>query len=309
MLDHEYAFATGHVHRRRKFAWAVEHGAKAFLIANPLPGHLLVSGSSGPGRPGEIPGAGLSHESSALLRRLAGQGSVRVRLRMQHGTAKCQAANVLAEIPGQGPEWVVVSAHYDSHDLSEGAMDNASGTAVALEVARALAPLAGQLPRGIRIGLFTVEEWGLKGSACYVDGLSEEAKRQISFVLNMDSVVGNGRLTFLIGGFPELESYIKATTNRVGIQVSTVNRLMANSDHFNFARHGIPAVRMMSGFDDPDALTRFLLTPADTHDKVNSGELKLAALTATHLALTAATSPTAIARHRSTAEMQRLLRT
>ena len=307
LVNHEYPFSTSHIHRRVKYTSAVKAGATAFLIASPLPGNLLVSGSSGPGRPGEIPGVGISLESACLLRRLLNQGPVRVRLRMQHTLRPAQAANVLAEIPGRGPEVVVVSAHYDGHDLAQSALDNASGTAVALELARAFAPLAGKLPRGIRIALFTVEEWGLKGSARYVDGLSVEERRAIAFVLNMDSVVGNGTISFLTGGFPELSPFLRATANAVGVEVKTIDRLMANSDHFNFALRGIPAVRMVSGFDDAEASTRFLLTPADTRDKVDDGDLKLAALVAGQIAVAAVCHDGPIARHRSESEIEALM--
>jgi Zn-dependent M28 family amino/carboxypeptidase len=226
---------------------------------------------------------------------------------MQNIAERRTAENLLALIPGTTRERVVVSAHYDGHDLSESAIDNASGTAVALAVARALAPLAGRLRRAVHIALFTVEEWGLKGSASYVDGLSDAVRRDVSFVLNLDSVVGNGRTTFLTGGFPELEAFLRDIARRSGVNVETVNRLMANSDHFNFARHGIPAVRMMSGFNDPLALTRFILGPADTRDKVNLGELKLAALLASEIALAAAMADAPVAAHRSSAEMQAIL--
>jgi Zn-dependent M28 family amino/carboxypeptidase len=226
---------------------------------------------------------------------------------MQHTAQPGHAATLLAEIPGRGPEIVIVSAHYDGHDLAESAIDNASGTAVALELARAFTPLAGRLPCGVRITLFTVEEWGLHGSARYVDALPPDARRSIAFVLNLDSVVGNGRIAFLTGGFPELDSFLRETARAVGIEVDTINRLMGNSDHFNFARCGIPAVRMMSGFNDPNALTRFLLTPADTRDKVQEGELKLAALVAAQVALAAACHPKPLARHRSASEIASLL--
>jgi Zn-dependent M28 family amino/carboxypeptidase len=52
---------------------------------------------------------------------------------------------------------------------------------------------------------------------------------------------------------------------------------MANSDHYNFARVGIPALRLVAGFDDPGSNLRYVLTPADTRDKVAPEELEAAA--------------------------------
>ena len=48
---------------------------------------------------------------------------------------------------------------------------------------------------------------------------------------------------------------------------------MPNSDHANFARRGIPALRLVAGFDEPDSRLRYLLTPGDTLDKIAPKEL------------------------------------
>ncbi|NJK41178.1 MAG: M20/M25/M40 family metallo-hydrolase [Acaryochloridaceae cyanobacterium SU_2_1] len=76
--------------------------------------------------------------------------------------------NVIAERPGLNPEagMILVAAHYDSVQGSPGADDNASGVAVALEVARLLADRP--TPRGLRIVFFDQEEAGLVGSYAYV---------------------------------------------------------------------------------------------------------------------------------------------
>lgn len=47
---------------------------------------------------------------------------------------------------------------------------------------------------------------------------------------------------------------------------------MENSDHANFAAHGIPALRLVAGFDDPGCNLRHVLTAADTRDKVSEGD-------------------------------------
>jgi Zn-dependent M28 family amino/carboxypeptidase len=63
-----------------------------------------------------------------------------------------------------------------------------------------------------------------------------------------------------------------------GHSLRTVRPLMINSDHANFALSGIPAIRLVAGFDDPTANLRVVLTPADTRDKVAQSELRQAAL-------------------------------
>ena len=52
---------------------------------------------------------------------------------------------------------------------------------------------------------------------------------------------------------------------------------MQNSDHYNFARHGIPALRLVTGFNRPQCNVRHILTGADTRDKVAPSELASAA--------------------------------
>jgi hypothetical protein len=62
---------------------------------------------------------------------------------------------------------------------------------------------------------------------------------------------------------------------------------MTNSDHANFATDGIPAIRVVAGFDDPVAHLRLVLTPADTRDKVAQSELRQATLFAAALVVAA----------------------
>jgi Zn-dependent M28 family amino/carboxypeptidase len=56
--------------------------------------------------------------------------------------------------------------------------------------------------------------------------------------------------------------------------------MMANSDHYNFARHGIPAFRLVAGFDRPECNVRYILSRGDTRDRVQRGEMVAAARTA-----------------------------
>ena len=77
--------------------------------------------------------------------------------------------------------------------------------------------------------------------------------------------------------------------------------LMENSDHANFAAHGIPALRLVARFDEPGSNLRHVPTAADTRDTVNLGELRLAALAAASLtwaALTASDAELAALRSR-----------
>ncbi|MFQ5849789.1 MAG: M28 family peptidase [Candidatus Binatia bacterium] len=297
LVRHEYMFATGHVHRRQKYLWAKERGAKGFLIGSHLPGQLLVTGSSGPGAPDDIPAIGITQEGAHALARVRGQyARVHLDLRARRGVASAQ--NLIAEVPGRTPDWVVLCAHYDGHDVAQSAMDNGTGVAVSLMVARALAPLVPSLRRGLRVALFTIEEWGLVGSRHYVDQLSEEQCERIALAVNLDSVAGSSWLTALTSGFEDLDRFLRGVADEAGVPLRTFRPIIANSDHYNFVRRGIPAFRLVAGFDEPDSRLRYLLTPADTIDKVSPTELKTAALLTAEIVLRACMAEGQIARRR-----------
>ena len=275
LVRHEYMFAADTVHRRRKYDWAVDRGAAGFLIAShiPGPGHA-VTGSSGATRERGIPAAGIS---AATADALTGDGPARVRLRIAVDGAPRRADNLILDLPGGGAEWVVLSAHIDGHHLAESAMDNATGLAAVLAVAAELAPRVARFECGLRIALFNVEEWALSGSAAYVDGLSDVERAAIRLNLNLDSVAGSPDLTALTSEFPALETWLpeRAAAHRARLGVH--RPLMANSDHYNFARAGVPAARLVAGFDEPDSNLRYVLTPGDTREKIRADDLFAAA--------------------------------
>ncbi|HEY8370870.1 MAG TPA: M28 family peptidase [Thermodesulfobacteriota bacterium] len=282
LVRHEYPFASGVIHRRVKYGLAREYGAAGFLIASNLPGQVLVTGSSGVGGADDIPAAGLTLEGGEALAPRAGVPA-RARLEVAVRRGPARAANLVLEVPGAGPEWVVLSAHYDGHDLAESALDNATGVAAVLEIVRALGPHVPRARRGLRAMLFTVEEWGLYGSRVYADGLDEEACRAIALNVNLDTIAGGGRLAALVSGFADLGDWVSAAARDAGLDLRVVVPLMPNSDHANFARRGIPALRLVAGFDDPQAGPRYLLTTADTRDKVHAADLKAGTLVAAEI--------------------------
>ena len=291
MVRHEYPFASGHVHRRVKLSLAQQMGAVGFLIAHPEGGVGAVSGSSGRNGGAGIPALGIGVEAAEAFRGLPDGRLPVARMVIDGDDHPARTRILLADLPGRGPDWVVVSAHIDGHPHGESAMDNATGVAVALGLARLLAPHVSECPRGLRICLFSAEEWGLIGSRIWLEQMDEAARQSMLINLNLDSVGGAFGLTALTSGFERLDAWVKATTARADLPIATHLPLMANSDHANFAAHGIPAVRLIAGFNAPESNLRFVLTAADTRDKVRAGELDAALRVATTLtwqALTAA---------------------
>ena len=262
LVRHEYPFSDSHIHRRRKYNWALERGCTGFLIAHTE----LLSGSSGRaiGQPG-IPAAYITEQS------LGGREIV---LTISGAESEGRAPIVVADFPGRTRDLVVLSAHLDGHDLGESALDNATGVAVALAVARELGPRA---ELGLRVCLFSAEDWALAGSEKYLASMTAQERGRIKLNINLDPVGGDDSLTALISGYAELEGLVQGASRDCGIPIATYLPLMANSDHANFARAGIPALRLVAGFNRPESKVRHILSARDTRAQVREEELLSAA--------------------------------
>jgi hypothetical protein len=135
--------------------------------------------------------------------------------------------NVLAYLPGKSDEYVILGAHYDHLGRGEygslapsqigqfhpGADDNGSGTAGLLQLARILAPLKGQLPRGILFASFAGEELGLLGSAEWVKKPTLPIDKAVA-MLNMDMIGRIQKDTIYIGGIGTGRASRKHSTRR-----------------------------------------------------------------------------------------------
>ena len=288
LVRHEYMFSSQTIHRRRKLGWATERGAVGFLIASPGPGVGPVSGSSGrAGGPG-IPAAATDYESAQSI---IGK-TVRLVL---NGTDHASTTEILVlDLPGrtgnETGQWVVLSAHVDGHDLAESALDNATGVAVALAVTRVLAPHLKDCERGLRLCIFSAEEWALAGSKVYLDRMSQTERARMQMNINLDTVAGDDHLTALTSDFPALDAWVKKVATENGLELGTYLPTMQNSDHFHFARHGIPAMRIVAGFDRPESSVQHVLTPLDTRNKAKAAQLAHAGRATTVLAWNALNS-------------------
>jgi len=275
MVRHELMFAAGTIHRSFKYLAACKAGAAGFLIAGLLP-DSPVSGSSGFEDGMGVPALGISRDVADALAPMP-RRAPKVRLVVEACQAPAEAPNLIFDMPGQEDEWVVLSAHIDGHDLAESAIDNASGLAVALAVARALSGKVATCRRGLRLALFNVEEWALNGSAHCVASLSKRERAATAINVNIDAVGVASGLTALTSGFAGIEPFLLAQSERAGVPLSLFRPLQMNSDHGNFAEAGIPAFRLVSGFNDAGANTRYVLTAEDTRDKVDPDSLQAAA--------------------------------
>lgn len=175
--------------------------------------------------------------------------------------------NVIAKVTGQKQpnEYIIYSAHWDHLGIGKadekgdtiynGALDNASGTAGLLEIAKAFKSMKNNPARTVVFLAVTAEEQGLWGSAYYAQN-PVYAKEQTVANINMDGINPYGKMKdiVLIGmGQSDLEDYLKTEAESVGRYVSSEPNPVAGyyfrSDHFNFAKIGIPALYTGTGTD------------------------------------------------------------
>ncbi|MCP5107139.1 MAG: M20/M25/M40 family metallo-hydrolase, partial [bacterium] len=172
---------------------------------------------------------------------------------------KSSARNAVGYIPGSdktlADEFVVIGAHLDHcgmwPQLTPGADDNASGSAVVLTIAKTLATCSFKPKRSILFILFAGEEMGLLGSTYFASHLPEKVKK-VKFVFNMD-MVGSGPNVFILRlkNYPKMEKIITAAPQILNLNCKiTGNKVTGSrrggSDHAPFVQKGIPAVSIFS---------------------------------------------------------------
>jgi len=297
-------------HRRTKYRRAVEAGAVGFIFWNQNPGQVIITGSLASDAEAPIPGFGISRESGLFLLRMLERGPVTVRLKADGATVRLTSQNVVVDLPGRSGELVIVGAHYDGHDISQGALDNAAGTVVGLEIARALrAAVDAPLERTIRFIFFGAEEVGLVGSWRYVEAHRAELDRVV-FMLNLDTAA-RGRLGteyLVLTGWPELVAYFRELGRRLGYEFGVEDRFNTHSDHFPFAVAGIPTATLTSNERAEGLVGRgWGHTPADTVDKVSPKALQGAAMVGARVVLALAAGSDLAGLRRSPAELEPFL--
>ncbi len=293
LTRHEFMFGSDHIHRNRKYEWALKYGAAGFLIANQATQKGLVAGGLGlSGESASIPAMGISHTAAEML---GGHEEGNARLVIETTTRPATTETLIYERAGETPEWVVLSAHLDGHSLAQSAIDNATGVAAAIASTESLLSTK-TLQRGIRLCLFSIEEWGLLASKHYLSELNKKDLESIVLNVNLDSVAGADGLTAFYSDYPALRRFLKGCAETNQIPLSLYGPLVPNSDHYNFAVAGIPAFRLLAGFEAPGSNMRYVLTEEDTIDKVTPEQLNQAVEFTTAVMSRACDSPTLLLR-------------
>ncbi|PYP85815.1 MAG: hypothetical protein DMG65_19955 [Candidatus Angelobacter sp. Gp1-AA117] len=188
--------------------------------------------------------------------------------------------NVLAYLPGETDEYIIVGAHYDHlgrgnfdslapaqiGQIHPGADDNASGTAGVLELARRFAPMKGKLHRGILFASFAGEELGLLGSAEWVKEPTRPLDKAVA-MLNMDMI---GRIKdekVYIGGAGTGSTFQQALDHaekKSSFKIEYSPGGYSSSDHMSFVTKRVPSLFFFSGLHSD------YHKPSDTWEKINA---------------------------------------
>ena len=205
---------------------------------------------------------------------------VKAKMAIRNTLRTIDSHNVVAKLEGSDPsrkdEYVVYTAHWDhlgvglpvnGDAIYNGARDNAAGVATVLEIARSFTKLQPAPKRSILFMLVTAEEQGLLGSQYYsVMPVYPLAKTLAN--INMDGINVHGRtkdITLIGLGASDLDDYARTAAREQGRTVrpdpEPEKGMYYRSDHFNFAKQGVPAL-------DPDEGVDYVGKPADYGQKV-----------------------------------------
>ena len=185
-------------------------------------------------------------------------------------------ANVVGMLPGTGPETIIIGAHRDHFGrpggiLFPGADDNASGTAVILEVARVLGKVEAQPKRTILFVSFSGEERDMLGSHLYTSRPVVPLE-STKAMINIDHAgVGNGRLTVGVTGIKK-DLALEAGQSAGVTEKLDLYGFFPGGDHVPFKEAGVPTVTVVSGGVHPH-----FHQPSDTTDTIDPKILKMAA--------------------------------
>lgn len=178
-----------------------------------------------------------------------------------------QSQNVIAKLEGSDPklkdEYVIYTAHWDhlgkdpnlqGDQIYNGAQDNATGTAALLELAKAFSQMKAKPKRSILFLAVTAEEKGLLGSKYYASSNPLYPLAKTVAVINMDvlNAYGPTEDVVVVGfGNSTLEDVLaeeaKSQNRRIVPEATPEVGSFYRSDHFEFAKQGVPALYASSG--------------------------------------------------------------
>ena len=274
---------------------AAQYGAVAAIVRSVTP-RSLQSPHTGatnydPNQP-KIPAAAVTIEGAELLQRMFDRGEHPVlRLKMEAKfLPDAESANVIAELKGteRPDEIVLVSGHYDSWDVGQGAHDDGGNCIVAWETIRLLKELGLRPRRTIRAVLYTNEENGLRGGNAYREAHASELAKH-TLAIEADSGVYQPQGFGLIATAP-LEAranMLEIAKLLAGIRSNRIGANGGGADIGPITRDGVVGASL----DVDGPYFDIHHTQADTLDKINPQDLALCVATMAVMAYTVADMP------------------
>ena len=215
--------------------------------------------------------AGLDYNQLTLAATKRGFKSVDMNLKasvqFKNKAEHTKSNNVAAVWPGtdRSEEYIIYTAHWDHFGVNSafkedsifnGAVDNATGTAALIEIARAFTRLPEKQNRSILFLSVTCEEQGLLGSEFYVQHPLFPLAKTVG-VINMDAlnIFGKTKDMTIVGfGNSQLDNYAVAVLKKYGRYASPdpapEKGGYFRSDHFSFAKAGVPSLYLSEGVDN-----------------------------------------------------------
>ena len=310
---------------RQMDAFLQEEGALAWVRMSQRDGGLLHGNGSGYRMDDQrlTPGMELAAEDYRRLARLAltedAKPTLELMSEVQFHEEDVNAYNILADIPGTGRsgEYVMAGAHLDSWAASDGAVDNAAGSAVVMEAARILRALGVRPKRTIRFALWSGEEQGIHGSLAYVDrylatraplgdaqldGLPNnrtwrqrwpiqprDGHGDLVAYFNLDN--GSGKIRGInaegnVAAAPIFQAWLEPF-NAMGATTVSM-RTSGSTDHVYMQTVGVPGFQFIQ--DPLDYGARLHHTSIDSYDHMRAEDLRQAAVIMAAFLLNAANS-------------------
>src|SRR5687768_6913272 len=263
---------------------AARYGALAAIVRSVTPVSLQSPHTGGLNydqQQPKIPAAAISIEGAELLQRMHDRGErTTLRLKMEAKfLPDAESANVIAELRGseKPDEIVLVSGHFDSWDVGQGAHDDGGGCIVAWEAVRLLKELGLRPRRTIRVVLYTNEENGLRGGSAYRDAHRADLAKHI-LAIESDSGIYRPEGLGLAAAAP---GQARANLVEIGkllasIRAHTIAADGGGADIGPIMREGVIGASL-----DVDGTHYFDIhhTPADTLDKISREDLALCVAT------------------------------
>lgn len=220
----------------------------------------------------KIPAAAVPFEDAETIAYLAKMGKVKMKLVLTPKTLpNTTSYNVIADLKGseKPDEIVVVSGHLDSWDLGTGALDDAVGVAIAMQVPFLIKQLKIKPKRTIRVVAFMNEENGFVGATTYAN----EADIKNHFAAIEADLGASHPLGFIFAGKREALPFLQPLADILRSQSSGQIDVQssASSDISTLTAKGVPS---FGPWFDTRTYFNYHHTEADTFDKVNPKELQ-----------------------------------